>query len=659
MKAAVVCLFFAAAAVAVTSCPSWRLSAHSAAIFPGEIRISGEPASPGAREQAYGYYGSACMQMLEARAFEADGKTSQADQAWRSAAQSLEKAAQKDPGSVDVRRALAGCYMRLGEAEKATETIRKLEAISADSPQAHIEIAEAFKSLNKNQEALAAYEQAVKAAAPGSDAWFAAMDGMARLYRALGMPAKAAPLLQQMVKITPRDPSLQLDLAFVLGDCGKHDEAIATALPLLEGASKLDAGSLVRAHFFLAGEYEKASRIREGVQEFADLAKAQPDSPEICQSRMQLLEAAGQVKEALSLGSDFLAKHKDADAIRLITAGLFERDGRPERAMELYREGVGEGEPFRSIAARQLLLMAMRLGEGQKSDLALQGLQIVFSANEVDDALRAQARLQGAMIYRQKGQAEKAIELLKPLITTEEKRNWRVGLLYADFLRATGETAEAVKYLEGMLAGHANEPEAVEGIHFSWALIYQTPGATDSGKAEEHLRAALAANPGSPSAANGLGYLFAQQGRDLDEAEKLLDMALRKLPKEPAFLDTLGWIYYKQALRDNDMGRVRKAIEQLQLAADAAKDAIVYDHLGDAAFVAGDWEKAKQYWDKALVTPVEPGGEQIGRAFVQRKLAMVTNQLADEFKQFGKARANEDRIVRPLSPPAPPREAPK
>ncbi len=653
-RAAVFCVFFAGVAAVITSCPSWRSSSHVVETLQAATPPSSQPVALTPRDEAYGYFGAACLEMIGATDLDDEGKASDAEKQWRRAADDLEKAAHKDPGSVEIRRSLAGCCFRLGDAQKAAATIQQLAAIMPNDARAHIEIAQSWKALNKNQEAAAEYEAAIKLTKPGAGLWRAAAGELADLYRAMSQPAKAVPLYRQLLEQKPQHAPTQLDLGFALGDAARHNDAIQTVLPLLEGNANLDPASLVRACFFLAGEYAKAARVEEGIKVFADLARAHPESAEICQSRMQLLEAAGQLNGAVALGVDFLAVQKDADAVRLITAGLQEKAGQPQRAIDLYREGISEDEPFRTIAARQMILMGLRLIDQKKPDLALQDFEIIYSSNNLDDSLRAEARLQASVVLRQKGEPQKAIEVLKPLISTEERRNWRVGLLYADFLRTTGETAQALKYLEGMLEHHAKDTEALEAIHVQMAVVCQMPDINDPQNAEEHLKAALTLNPDSAAAQNGLGYLYAQEGKNLEEAERLLTAALKKMPGEPAFLDSMGWVQYKLALRDNDLARLHKAFNNLQAAAAGEPDSIVYDHLADVSFVSGDWETAKQYWEKSLAAKEEPGGEQIGRALVQRKLAKVTALLTEELRQSGKPRKPADRIVRPLAPPPAP-----
>ena len=94
------------------------------------------------------------------------------------------------------------------------------------------------------------------------------------------------------------------------------------------------------------------------------------------------------------------------------------------------------------------------------------------------------------------------------------------------------------------------------------------------------------------------------------EAERLIERALQAEPKNSAYLDSMGWVYYRQ-------GRYAEAIKFLESALaeeetkiqGLAEDVrgpfyedlvVIYDHAGDAARALEDLNKARQYWERAL-----------------------------------------------------------
>ncbi len=55
----------------------------------------------------------------------------------------------------------------------------------------------------------------------------------------------------------------------------------------------------------------------------------------------------------------------------------------------------------------------------------------------------------------------------------------------------------------------------------------------------------IAEDPKNSDALNSLGYMLAERGQKLDEAITLVERALVVEPGNGAYLDSLGWAYYK------------------------------------------------------------------------------------------------------------------
>jgi tetratricopeptide (TPR) repeat protein len=86
----------------------------------------------------------------------------------------------------------------------------------------------------------------------------------------------------------------------------------------------------------------------------------------------------------------------------------------------------------------------------------------------------------------------------------------------------------------------------------------------------------------------------AEAGENLEEAQALIERALELDPENGAYLDSLGWVFFK-------MGRLDKAIAYLERAAlQAGDDPVVFDHLGDAYFMRREWGRARRNWERAL-----------------------------------------------------------
>jgi len=114
----------------------------------------------------------------------------------------------------------------------------------------------------------------------------------------------------------------------------------------------------------------------------------------------------------------------------------------------------------------------------------------------------------------------------------------------------------------------------------------------------ESLKSAIKYNPESGRSYNFLGYLYADNNIHLDDSYSLITKALKLEPDNGAYIDSLGWIYYRK-------GDFQKALEKLleaeKLMSEAGYvDPAVYDHLGDVYEKLGNSKMALIYWNKSI-----------------------------------------------------------
>ena len=78
-------------------------------------------------------------------------------------------------------------------------------------------------------------------------------------------------------------------------------------------------------------------------------------------------------------------------------------------------------------------------------------------------------------------------------------------------------------------------------------------------KAKKTWSEVLVKDPDNLIALNNLAYMYADEGSHLKQAEKMIQKAVDMEKDNPYFLDTLGWVYFKQ-------GRFQEALVQLERA---------------------------------------------------------------------------------------------
>ena len=106
----------------------------------------------------------------------------------------------------------------------------------------------------------------------------------------------------------------------------------------------------------------------------------------------------------------------------------------------------------------------------------------------------------------------------------KEPNNPAYELTLVDLLSRTNHEDEAIKILEDMLKHHADNDEVVTAVRQNLSIIYVNRG--DFAKGEAQLEMLLARNPDDPLPNNDLGYLYAEQGKNLEKAESMIRKAL-------------------------------------------------------------------------------------------------------------------------------------
>ena len=145
--------------------------------------------------------------------------------------------------------------------------------------------------------------------------------------------------------------------------------------------------------------------------------------------------------------------------------------------------------------------------------------------------------------------------------------------------------------------------------------------------AEQYFRQALEIDPNNAMVLNYLGYMLADKGNRLPEALKMIRKAVQLESMNGAYLDSLGWAYFK-------MGQYELAEENLWQAVERDQtDPTVHDHLGDLyektgriRLAAAQWELSLAQYSKSAAPDVEPAEV----AKVQRKLETARVKLAKQ-----------------------------
>jgi tetratricopeptide (TPR) repeat protein len=282
-------------------------------------------------------------------------------------------------------------------------------------------------------------------------------------------------------------------------------------------------------------------------------------------------------------------------------AGLVGAGRYDEAATHLLKwmgEPPGDSRQMRSLS--EVLLAARRFDEAVELERSL-----VASTAKDEDRLVLLYSLQAT--YLRARRYDDAIATVRDWINTAQKlvtagrgasreeldgaifeQRRTVGTLMAQMGRAD----DAIAYLTAMLEREDDDSRQVELLR-GLSYVLQRQGRLDL--AEEHLRQAYELMPADVGLNNDLGYTLADTGKDLPEAERMLRMVVGESPRQAAYLDSLGWVFYKQ-------GKFQDAARWLGLAAGSedGQDAVIYDHRGDALWRTADKDAAVKSWRRSL-----------------------------------------------------------
>ena len=151
-------------------------------------------------------------------------------------------------------------------------------------------------------------------------------------------------------------------------------------------------------------------------------------------------------------------------------------------------------------------------------------------------------------------------------------------------------------------------------LQFALGSAYERAG--DKKDAEGVFLNILKAHPDNAQTLNYLGYMWAENGVNLDRAAEMINKAVAAEPRNGAFVDSLGWVYFQKGNLDLAEKYLSDAAQLLP------RDATVHEHLGDVFAKRGNYPRALDLYRAALKLEPEPKDE----AKLKSKIAELEKQ---------------------------------
>ncbi len=523
-----------------------------------------------------------------------------------------------EPDNVDDHLLLGRLYRMNNDLQKAEREFKLAVKLQPDSEEAVTTLAYLY-----NEEGDATRAVQVLSSVPDAGR-------SAKMYSALGYTYEQQKQYKEAIDAYRRAIELDRDnldairgLAENLMNDGQTDAALEQ-YKIIADANPEDA----QTYLHMAEIYRKSGKFDLALENLKKAESMVQDSIEVPYNMAAVYQAQGRFDEAAQTLSDLLKKTEKTDnsytqGERNNRAVFLERLGTVYRDQDKYNEAI---EAFRKMIA---------LGD----DNAVRGYQQIIDT------------------YREAKQWQQATVVAKE--ATQKLPNDRgLQMVYAAQLADTGAPDKALAEVQSMLKGKGDDrdvyitlaqmntrlkrwddaqhaldkaeqlsikPDDKEYVYFLRGSSFERQKKYD--QAEEMFRKVLASDPQNAMTLNYLGYMLADRGVKLEEAVGLIKKAVELEPSNGAYMDSLGWAYFRQGKNELAEEELVKASQRI------GTDPTVHDHLGDVyqkmgrlKLAVAHWERAVAEWNKTVAPEVDTDNF----ASVQKKLESAKVRLARE-----------------------------
>jgi tetratricopeptide (TPR) repeat protein len=537
----------------------------------------------------------------------------------------LQEAVRIDPDSVDAHLMLGRIFSSVHSADrtqsKALAEFEKVLEIDPENLEALQGAAELRDAAGDYEKALADFERLRKLVPSNLGAYYSESAVLISLNRY----DDAIRLLKEGLQIRDDIPDYMRRLGDLLAYRGRFDEAIDIYKRGLGTDPKNQDSRLIVG---LARTYLHQGRGSEAVPLLQRLNSTDPQDEEVrydlarAYLEVDRLEDAREILEGLEKESNLTTSPSRVEvgiSLANAFAGLGELDQAADKLEALLQTVDKNDQDVRLTLLKNLALLRERQSRNAEAYRAeaIQLLEQVVKADPGD----LTSQLQLVDMYSRASRHEDALALSQSLLD-EHPEDAYVLIARARALASAGQIGEGV----GLLQEQAKDSSDAELLYLAASQIYlsreQFKGAqqvveqglvtlpsseelrfqlgaiyerqSDYGAAENEFKQVIDARPDYAEALNYLGYMLAERGARLGEALGYVKRAVELQPHNGAFLDSLGWVYFKQDDLDKAEVHLREAARL------ESRDPTILEHLGDLYVRKGDIKSARHFYKDSI-----------------------------------------------------------
>ena len=430
---------------------------------------------------------------------------------------------------------------------------------------------------------------------------------LGELYERTGQYARAQQLYSRaLTDVT--DPDMQYRLALLFMDQERPGDATSLLRDL---SRKYPRNRQIRMS--LGRALRDYKRYAEAAEIFEEALANDPENYGINYQLAEIETLLGERQKAVDRFLHLRELSDSEDQIRSIDtklALLYQRTRRFDEAIEIFRR-IEEESP-EDVFASLRLVYALKDAERLPEALTLSEQLFEQSAEKSyeEEPSKTYLVIARAQVLSAADQLEESADLLNEGIRNHhdpQELYLASSQLYVDH----EQYREAENIIREALTRY---PES-ERIQFQLGAIFERRKEWE--EVESVFKDILENNPQHSGVLNYLGYMLADRGIRLSEALDYIIKAVEIEPHNGAYLDSLGWAYFK--LEQYDQAEVN-LLEASRL---IDSDATIFGHLGDLYSVLGQYEKAQGYYELSVRFAEE---EELEEA--QKKLSEVEQRLS-------------------------------
>ncbi len=498
------------------------------------------------------------------------GSHAEANRFFPEALEAYQKALICDPQSAYIKEKIPLLLLKMEEYGKAIDWLNEALSEEPNNLTYHLLQANLYIRQNKYPEAIRHYGKAEQIDPDNPEVLLR----LGLLYGYNGQFRESERLFRRILRQQDGFYAAHLALARLLRQTERTSEAAAS----YEQALRLNWSKELA--YELAQLYRSEGFLAEALRVYTTITDNDHLDERAALSRIQTLLDLGDNSQALRELRNLRGFTRTPDQIDIITSKVLLRLERPAPARELLKEVTRRGAS--SEARYMLALLAFQEGD---QPTALDWLQqIAADSAEFEEALYLQVR-----ILEEMKQHDRAIALLEGHLRQTEGRRPILYSLLAALRQRQGKGAAAIALLAEAVAGNPDNPRLL----FDYGMALERQGLSTSAVAM--MERVLQSQPDHPEALNFIGYTWADEGVNLQQAREYIERANRLRPDNGFIIDSLGWVYYR-------LGRLADAARELERAQTLVPDdPNIHDHLGDVYRSLGRHQEALAAYRQALL----------------------------------------------------------